>query len=215
MTGSQRLFNTHTHSYNESEVTIVQLNTSESNLPEAFFSAGIHPKEASLDLNEFEKWMDSNYMNQYLLAIGEIGLDSRYSNTKEQEFCFIEQLKIAESYQKPVILHCVNSWDRCRFLHSKYAPSTTLIYHGFNKPAIATQVLAYSNAIVSIGASVLTNNALSEMVSQLPTERLLVETDDSSTPLISIYQKIADLKSLTLRDFKNQIDDNAKRIFRL
>ncbi len=213
MPGFQYYFNSHSHRSLAGETTVVQLDPFQTeNLPD-FFSVGIHPQHASNNQREILGWLTTIGPKKQCLAIGEIGLDNRFENAQEQENTFIQQLKFAEELKKPVILHCVNSWDRCKFLHSKHAPDTLLIYHGFNKAGILEQVLNYSNAIVSIGASILSNQALTNRLNEIPDNRLLVETDDRDIPVVEIYQKLADLKSLTLRDFKDQIDINAKRIF--
>ena len=213
MPGFEYYFNSHSHRLLPGETTVVQLNPFQTeNLP-AFFSVGIHPQDASNNEQEILGWLTTIGPKKNCLAVGECGLDNRFENAKEQESIFIEQLKFASRFNKPVILHCVNSWDRCKFLHSKYAPNTLLIYHGFNKAGILEQVLNYPNAIVSIGASIFSNQALTNKLNEIPGERLLVETDDRDIPVVEIYQKLADLKSLTLRDFKDQIDTNAKRIF--
>jgi len=213
MPGFEYFFNSHSHQSRPGETTVVQLNPFQNeNLP-SFFSVGIHPEQATDNEQEIQAWLTTIGPKKNCLAIGEIGLDNRFENSNEQEKIFVQQLKFAEELKKPVILHCVNSWDRCKFLHSKHAPNTLLIYHGFNKAGILEHVLDYPNAIISIGASILSNKALIDGLHQIPEERLLVETDDRNVSIVEIYQKLADLKSLTLRDFKDQIDINAKRIF--
>ena len=148
------------------------------------------------------------------MAIGEIGLDNRYDSIPEQEAVFIFQLKLAAKLQKPVILHCVNSWDRCRFLHEKNASGTTLIYHGFNKASIVQHVLDYPQSIISIGESVLSNQQLQTATKLIPLERLLLETDMGEGELIETYRMVADIKSLSLQALIKQLNQNAKRIFK-
>ncbi len=215
MSAFEYFFNSHSHQSLKSEQAVVQLNPFQKTDFPAFFSAGIHPQEATDNGQEIDEWLATIGPKTNCLAIGEIGLDNRFGNVEKQEDIYIQQLQFAEKLNKPVILHCVNSWDRCKFLHSKNAPSTYLIYHGFNKAGILQDVLNYTKSVVSIGASILSNQSLMDKINKIPLDKLLVETDDKLISIVEIYQKLADLKSLTLRDFKDQIDNNAKRIFRL
>lgn len=212
MSDLENFFDTHTHHFHTNEGGIVQItDLSPGNFP-TWFSYGIHPKDADSqpDTNDFKKLAN----NPDFLAVGEIGLDNRYGNAGEaQEKVFIPQLKIAADLQKPVILHCVNSWDRCRSLHQKYAPETPLIYHGFNKASIVDQVLEYKKSMISIGASIISNIKLQNTVKNVPMSRLLAETDDSDMSIREVYQKLAEIKSLSLRDFSEQIRENVKQIF--
>jgi TatD DNase family protein len=214
MVDTELFFNIHTHNirFPQNEIKQFSLNT-EGDLP-LLFSIGIHPENAVSKTQIIESQLEELANKSNCVAIGEIGLDNRYENAGEvQEQIFISQLQLAEKLQKPVILHCVNSWDRCRFLHQTHAPNTKLIYHGFNKAAITDQVLNYENTQISIGSSILNNTQLQEKVRTIPVSRILIETDDSEIPIELIYQKLAEIKSLNLRDFSEQIRENVKLIF--
>jgi len=213
MSDLENLFDSHTHNFDTKNRGIVQLSQSSvGNLP-AYFSFGIHPKENEADLLEIAEICEELSLKSGFLAIGEIGLDNRYDNFPEQEERYIFQLKLAAKFNKPVILHCVNSWDRCRFLHEKNAPETTLIYHGFNKASIVEPVLDYPKSIISIGESILSNQQLQKVIEQIPLDRLLLETDTGEGELIETYRIVAEIKSLSLHALIKQLDQNAKRIF--
>nr|WP_294862366.1 TatD family hydrolase [uncultured Fluviicola sp.] len=214
MSDLENLFDSHTHNFGTKNRGIVQLSKSSLNQLPDFFSFGIHPKETTIDLTEIQKICQELSLKAGFLAIGEIGLDNRYDTFPEQEERYIFQLKLAAEFNKPVILHCVNSWDRCRFLHEKNAPETTLIYHGFNKASITEQVLNYPKSIISIGESILSNQQLQTAVKQIPLDRLLLETDTGIGELIDTYRMIAEIKSLSLQPLIEQLNQNAKRIFK-
>lgn len=209
------LFNAHSHSVSTEYTSILQLTFDQKEVNSTTFSVGIHPKDAAIDPETKAEFL-KNSTSQNCLAIGEIGLDTRIELSLEtQEKCYIEQLQLAHSLNLPIILHCVNSWDRCRFLHAKHAPQQTLIYHGFSKASIVQQVLTYNPSIISIGASILSNKALQDQLHQIPLSRMLLETDDSTVDLFAIYTKVAELKSLSLPALIETINKNAKRIFKL
>lgn len=213
MSDSEILFNAHTHHFLRNERGIVQLTTENKTVLPPIFSVGIHPENAKEDCQAELDWVNEVAHNNSCLAIGEIGLDTRYSNKAAQERVYIEQLKIAERLQKPVILHCVNSWDRCKFLHHTYASATPLIFHGFNKTRIIAQVLDYPPAVISFGVSLQTNSQLKELAKQIPLNRILLETDNQPDGLKSNYSLLAELKNLSLQTLINELSQNAKRIF--
>lgn len=213
MSDLEKLFDSHTHNFDAKNRGIVQLTEQFLEQLPPFFSFGIHPQEKEFSLSEIEKTCFKLDEKNGFLAIGEIGLDNRYEPIQTQEELYVFQLKIAAKLHKPVILHCVNSWDRCRFLHEKFAPETTLIYHGFNKASIIRQVLDYPQSIISIGESIRSNQKLQSILDQIPIDRLLLETDMGTGKLIDTYQTVAEIKTLSLHALIEQLDQNAKRIF--
>lgn len=209
----EQLFNCHTHSFLGIGKEIVQLKWGESPVS-PYFSLGIHPQDASTIISDEIQLEHFRILNP--TAIGEIGLDTRYEVDMDvQEAVFIAQLKIATLLDKPIILHCVNTWDRCRFLHQKYAPNIPLIYHGFNKASILEQVLSYPKAYISIGVSCLQNPQLGAKLKSIPLNRLLTETDDSDCQPLDIYNCLSGNLSLPLPVFIEQIQANASNIFDL
>lgn len=214
MSDLEKLFDSHTHNFGTKNRGIVQVSKfSIGNLP-TYFSFGIHPEESTIDLAEIEKICNELIQKQGFLAIGEIGLDNRYDSFDKQEEIYVFQLRIAAKLNKPVILHCVNSWDRCRFLHEKHAPGTMLIYHGFNKASITESVLDYPKSIISVGESILSNQKLQSSLAHIPGERLLLETDTGKGELIDTYRLVAEIKKLSLHALIELLNENAKRIFK-
>lgn len=214
MSDLENLFDSHTHHFDSKDRSIVQLTDLFPKKLPPYFSFGIHPKENDFQLSEIEEICSKLNKKKGFLAIGEIGLDNRYDSVQTQEELYVFQLKLASKFHKPVILHCVNSWDRCRFLHEKFAPETTLIYHGFNKASIIGQVLDYPQSIISIGESIRSNQKLQSILNQIPTERLLLETDMGNLELIDTYKIVSEIKTLSLHALIEQLDQNAKRIFK-
>lgn len=214
MSDFEVLFNAHTHHFQEGELGIVQLTRSETNSLPSYFSVGIHPEMASNSLEDELIWVNEMARHPHCLAIGEIGLDTRYSNATAQEKAYILQLELAVKHDKPVILHCVNSWDRCKFLHQLHAPTTPLLFHGFNKPRILQNVLSYPPALISLGFSLQTNTPLREAIKTIPLDRIFLETDNQLDDLVRNYLLLAEIKNVSLPSLKNELLQNAKRIFR-
>lgn len=207
------LINIHTHTIPKGLIAVYQ-NPASAGAPEqGFFSAGIHPQDAH-DFNRQVAQLEQLLPHERCIAVGECGLDARLEiNMEEQEAAYIAQLKLAARLNKPIILHCVNAWERCRFLHASHAPNQAIIYHGFSKPSILQQVLDYPAAMISIGHRLLTDKPLQECVPGIPIDRIFLETDDADVNLSELYDQLAELKSLPLAALIDQIYSNFKRIF--
>ncbi len=211
------LFDTHTHNAKSQFLGIKQLEL-ESETPDSFFSIGIHPKDSSIfenHINELNEKIIEKCKSKNCLAIGEIGLDTRYDNLEAQEKLFVLQLQIAQQLQKPIILHSVNSIDRILILHKKYCPYCPIIYHGFNKTSALNRIIEHPNLFFSIGESILSNSSLQEAVKTIPIQQLFLETDTSTIELNSIYEEVAKIKSIPLHQLIEEIYENAKRVFKL
>ena len=207
------LTDAHTHYRKTGLITVYQTDVFSAIPDSGFFSAGIHPKDSHSWKAQLEQ-LEQLVQEERCLAIGECGLDSRYAVPMDvQEQAYTAQLQLAARFSKPVVLHCVNSWDRCRFLHSTYAPGQAFIYHGFAKASVIEQVLAYPQAVISVGQRLQTSRPLQEAVLRVPIERLLLETDDVEMDIAALYQLLSELKSLPLPALRGQLYANFKRIF--
>lgn len=205
-------FNIHTHRKKKNELFILNSGTcaSEKNP----FSFGIHPWNASANHYDFESRNFYEIIkNPFCLAIGEIGLDRLKGPAMQIQIeCFLKQLEISESYQLPVILHCVRAWDEMKKIHQALAPKQQWIFHGFNQPKIL-QELIKRNIKISIGPSILTNKYLQEAIQYVPCDFLFLETDDSSYEISEIYKFVSKLKNKSLESLEEQIEQNIKNTF--
>ena len=68
---------------------------------------GIHPEVVETYQESEIKFIEDNLSNRKIVAIGEIGLDYHYTkeNKEAQIKLFETQLKLAEKYHMPVIIH--------------------------------------------------------------------------------------------------------------
>jgi TatD DNase family protein len=67
--------------------------------------------------------------------------------------------------------------------------------------------------MISIGAALLSNSKLQECISKIPNDQLFLETDDKGVTISEIYQKVSELKKLTLPQLEELIEQNFKRVF--
>lgn len=204
-------FNAHAHNRDQKNIVIVNESVDNNELAD-FFSIGIHPWNASLNEENFLKVLEKGNL-QNCLAIGEIGLDKLNEKSFElQVNCFRAQLIIAESLQLPVIFHCVKSWDEIKAIYKEKKRKQKWIYHGFNKVVILEDVV-HSGVMISIGASILSNSKLQEAILTIPNGQLLLETDDSEINIFEIYQKVSEIKKISLPELQGIILNNFQNTF--
>lgn len=203
------LLDCHSHSYNKG--AIVNRNSYDSIVTDFNFSYGFHPWE---DKIENEKWINYECTLELpnCIAIGEIGLDKLKGPSLDIQIERLEkQLLINKKYKLPVIVHCVKSWNEIKRIANKY-PEYKWVFHGFNKVGILEDVLR-ENWMISIGASILSNLKLQESIQLIPNNRLLLETDDSNLDIFQIYQKISEIKKISLPELEEIITNNFKSTF--
>ncbi len=187
---------THTHNpYRENILAIYNLSMSEidhvdfSNRSQ-YYSVGIHPWEVhETSSNTLDK-LDMYAENELIKAIGECGLDKNSkAGIKEQCYYFERQVQISEEHQKPMIIHCVACFNEIMALRKKLHPTQDWIIHGFRGKAQLAEQLISNGFYLSFGEKY---NVMSVEVT--PLQKICIETDTSSTDLITLYKDIASIK---------------------
>lgn len=149
-----------------------------------FAAVGIHPHDSKdakqSDYDEFVKLTK----DLKVVAIGEIGLDYYYdlSPREIQKKVFLEQLELAHSTHMPVIIHLRDAYEDMRkllFENSKFLQQGFVLHCYSGSLDMAKIFSKLDNAYFSFGGSLTFKNARqnAEVVSYLPLEKILVETD--------------------------------------
>ena len=192
-----RFIDIHTHNFTDRHIEL--------------HAVGIHPWEAeNFTLSHICEAMFSNAE-----AIGEIGLDYACNVDKsKQEELFCQQLKIAEKLQKPIILHCVKSFESIMNLLLKYKLKA-VVFHGFiGSKEQALQALK-RGYFLSFGHRTFCSSKTIEALRSTPLSQLFVESDESDIPIEEIYAKIADLRCVSIDELKEATNHNYNKIFGL
>ena len=199
------------HNHQLSKTGIYNLNLNEE-IPAGKFSAGLHPKDITENWkSDFEK-IKTVSLSENCLAIGECGLDGIITIDENlQNEIFKAHIGWAEEIQKPIIIHCVRRFSQ--ILHYKTA-TVPLVIHGFNKKENVAQELLDAGFHLSFGRATLENLSLQKIIKNFPIQRLFLETDDADFEIIKLYEKVSEIKSITLENLKNQMWENLDNIFR-
>lgn len=147
-------------------------------------------------------------------AVGEIGLDKASGvDFSLQMVQFQAQLRVAEAYRKPVVLHVVRAYEEVlKALDEVQLPA--VIFHGFiGSPELAERLIR-RGFYLSFGERTFRSSKTLEALRSTPLERLFIETDESRMPLVEIYEKVAEVKGITCEELQQATYENYLKLFR-
>jgi TatD DNase family protein len=213
-----QLINLHTHQIN-SGTNIQILNVFAQDLPfsmaDQFFSAGLHPWHiGKVDPVNCLLAIEKATVHENLLAIGECGLDRSIKEVfAVQELYFKRQVKIAEKYHKPLIIHCVRAYPDLIRMKKELKSDLPWIIHGYHGNMETTKSLKRHDFYFSVGESFLTDERKRESFLEIPLDRLFFETDDSEISIQKIYLFAAQILKTNEDLLTEAIFHNFKTIF--
>jgi TatD DNase family protein len=138
-------------------------------------AAGVHPHQSAdgESVDELEALIDGK-----VVAIGEIGLDfyRAYAPRDDQRRVFIEQLRLAQKLDLPVIIHTRAAEEETAALLEDF--DGTVVMHCFSSPGLLPVALE-RGYYVSFAGNVTYPKAveLREAAAQVRADRILMETD--------------------------------------
>ena len=200
-----------------------------------YTTAGISPND--IPQNEDELWKELkeiedlvNKNSKKIVAIGEIGLDY-YWNTENKELqkkAFIEQIKIANKCDLPIVIHTREAvMDTLQILKDNNVLKKGVFHCCPQNRELIKEALKLGFYISFAGPITFKNSKnAEEMINLVPNDKLLIETD---SPYLSpepyrgkrnipanvrfVAQKVADAKGLTIDEVANITYNNTIKIF--
>ncbi len=201
-----------------------------------YTTAGVSPNDIPQDEDELWKQLaeieNIAKNNSKVLAIGEIGLDYYWNteNKELQKLAFIEQIKIANKLNLPIVIHTREAvMDTLQILKENKVKNTGIFHCCPQNRELIKEGLKLGFYISFAGPITFKNskNAV-EMINLVPNDRILIETDSPylapepvrgtrNTPsnVKFVAQKIADVKGLTLENVEKITFENTKRILKM
>ena len=171
-------------------------------------AVGVHPWDAST-----QSLADIKARVSEADIVGEIGLDSVCKvDFEQQTSLFREQLALAERLGKPVVIHCVRTFEQIMKILDNYSLKA-VIFHGFiGSPEQAKRAVA-KGYFLSFGEPSFASPRTVAALEQTPLENLFLETDDQLVTIDDIYAKVAVIKRVTMNKLEDSILENYKKIF--
>ena len=199
-----------------------------SNSNAKFYSAiGIHPLYVE---NQSINDLYDIALNEKVVAIGEIGLDTTKDNIELQKKYLIEQISIANSLNLPVIINANNSNKLVIEIFERYIkPKEGCVFHCFQPNMDDLDYLVKNNYYISFAGRITYKNAKKsvEVAKSVPNDLFLVETDspyispepvrnlvNQSSNIKYIIEKLALIKDMGYLEIEEITTENTKRLFK-
>ncbi len=178
--------------------------------PGKWYSVGFHPWDnvENLTNSDFDLLRQCAGHPQ-VLAVGETGIDRlRGGDLEKQEAAFVRHLQLARELRKPVVVHNVRATqDILDARRSARLDDVTLVIHGMRGNANVARTLLDAGCYLSYGPRF---NA--EALQATPPDHLLIETDDSDTPITDVATQVALILTHTATQLMQLVTVNAQRL---
>lgn len=210
--------NLHTHSYSKNESFLEVVNQYPWEFDESIpqYSIGIHPWY--IDDNRLKsdlKSIEEKLQLEECLALGECGLDKRIEIPfQKQTEVFQQQIEVVQKITKPIILHCVASFQEVIAIKKEMNVENPMIIHGFSKNEQVAKSLLDNGFYLSFGKYLLRNPELASVFNYVPKDRFFLETDTIEETIIDVYQKASDIKNIKIEDLKEIVKANFNKVFK-
>lgn len=193
---------------------------------------GIHPtsvKENYQDeLHMVETWLSK----RQFVAIGEIGMDLYWDKTylNEQKLVFAQQIQWAEKFQLPVAIHCRDAFkETMEILRANHFTGIKGVFHSFSGTRDeAEEVINLGFKIGVSGVVTFKNAGMDKVISTIPLEHLILETDapyltpvphrgkrNESAYVRHIAEKVAELHQTDIQTIEKITTTNTLTTFTL
>ncbi len=194
-----------------------------------YAAVGIHPEELAGCAEGDPERIDVLAGHSRCRAIGEIGLDYYWDDSRkeEQKRLFRQQISIALRHDLPVIVHDREAHGDCLEIVRDY-PALRGVFHCFSgSPEMALELLK-RGWYLGFDGPVTYKNAKKalEVLAVCPMDRLLIETDspylspvpmrgkrNDSRNLRYIAGRIAEIKGCTAEEIEATSTENGRRLF--
>lgn len=182
-------------------------------------------------LKEIEKMAQEN---KKVVAIGEIGLDYYWEKEEKmrklQKIAFIEQIKIANKIDLPIVIHTREAvMNTIQILKENHVENKGIFHCCPLNRELVKEALKLGFYISFAGPITFKNSKnANEIIEIVPNDKILIETDSPylapepvrgtrNNPINVKYiaQKIADVKKLSLEEVSEMTYANAEKIFKL
>ena len=169
--------------------------------------------------------------NPKIKAIGEIGLDYHYEDIPRelQLKAFRAQMALAKELNLPVIVHEREAHEDGMKVVEEF-PEVTGVFHCYSGSAEMAKWLVKRGWYIGFTGVLTFKNArkVIEVASQLPLERIVIETDcpymapepfrgrrNDPGKIYRMAEKLAQLRGLTVEEVQSITMENGKRLYRI
>lgn len=224
---------THIFMPNIDSTTIdAMLTACDANKGYCFPMIGLHPTSVNADYaKELEIVARELASSTDYVAVGEIGMDLYWDKTylKEQQIVLDKQIGWALEYDLPVVIHCRDAFDYIYKVIEPYKDTPLKgIFHSFTGTADeAARVLELPGFSIGInGVVTFKKSHLPEVLSEIPLEKIVLETDspyltpvpnrgkrNESAYIKDTLMKVSEIYKMSAEDVGIVTSRNALKVF--
>ncbi len=200
-----------------------------------YAAIGLHPTSVN-DSYMQELDIVQQYLHKYrsnIVAIGEVGIDLYWSSEFEklQRDVFAYQIELAIKNSLPLIIHTRNAYDVTFDILTAYkSQGIRGVFHSFDQDIdIYKKMSNFGDFYFGVGGVVtFKKSTISKSIADIPTEKLLVETDapylspvpfrgkrNEPSYLAHTIAKIAEIKDLSVESVADATHQNALNLFNI
>jgi len=199
-----------------------------------YASVGIHPHDADSVTAQIITELKELAQNVKVVAIGETGLDFHYNFSKQpvQRRVFVQQLKIAQEFNLPIIIHSRDAFDETMDILEEFGSGVKkAVFHCFSGSPEQAEIVLAKGYYISLTGVVTFKNAhkTQQVAKMMPTDRLMLETDcpymspepmrkqKINEPALMLHTAkfLAELKQMPLTDFTAAVTAASRAFFSL
>ena len=202
---NMQLIDIHTHTARE-EASV--FNSTADSTTAGICSIGIHPWNIDDCWEEHIAAIEKRAAETNVVAIGECGFDllKATATADTQRAVFEAHVRISERCSKPLIIHLVKGAELLLKAAKEIPHKQAWIIHGFRGKEEQAAQLLRAGFYLSFG-----EKFNSDTVKSVPLERIFIESDESNSPIASIYENIAQAKGISINELATAIKENATR----
>lgn len=140
---------------------------------------GIHPEDVDKITDDSFKFIENNLSNPKIVGIGEIGLDYYWTkeNIDKQKEVFEYQVKLAEKYNIPIVVHSRDAIQDTYDILKKYKVTGSI--HCFSSSLEMAREFIKLGYKIGVGGTVTFKNSkkIQDIVKEISLEDIFLETD--------------------------------------
>lgn len=193
---------------------------------------GLHPTSVKDNFEQELSIIKEELYNNNYIAVGEIGIDLYWDKTfiKEQKHAFRKQIDWAKDLDLPIVIHARNSFNEIfEIMDEVNDDHLSGVFHSFTGNNFQLEkILSYGFYIGINGIVTFKNSSLSEVVKNIPREKLLIETDspflapvphrgkrNESSYVVLVAEAIAKAQRCSIQEIAEQTTINTIKLFDL
>ena len=158
-----------------------------------------------------------------IVAVSEVGLDFVGGESKQQIEDFEKVIKLAQEINKPVVVHSRKAEQKCIEILESFKMKK-VVMHCFSGKKSLVKRIADNGWYLTVPTIVVRSFQFQDIAKNVPINQLFCETDspylspykeqmNEPAYVIESYNKIAELKSMDVKEVINNIYMNWQRLF--